>query len=126
MNEELLARFIVQSNHVRGDQTVRPQAFMPHPERLDMSMTKHDGRNESNVWRIGGDIARARIPSKTLYGRADIKTTDIPNSLSVQPAPVAENQDHMNIIGWPKDKSAQISLAQQIALRAGFIPKLSS
>ena len=39
-DDELLARFIVNSNEVRADGTVRPQLFLPY-KRVELSVNRH-------------------------------------------------------------------------------------
>lgn len=72
-DDELLARFVLSSSHFRSkDQTVKPDAFMPHKDRLDLSLTRHLGLTASEIWQIGAEIANSRQPPCTLYGRGDI------------------------------------------------------
>jgi hypothetical protein len=122
-DDELLARFVLSSSHFRSkDQTIKPDAFMPHKVRLDLSLTRHLGLTALEIWEIGAGIANSRQPSCTLYGRGDIiarSFTDV--ALRIEPTPAPKN--HVNIIGWPADKAAQKSLAQQLAALAKYVPK---
>ena len=68
-NEELLARFITSSKWFRSNQTVRQDAFIPHPYP-DLSVTRHKSLSEPELWKIGQQISDAR--PATLYGRGDI------------------------------------------------------
>ena len=115
---ELLARFILQSSHIRQDHTVKPDAFIPHPYP-DLSVTRHLELSEAQIWAIAVEVARS-IP-KTLYGRADIRAHVFRSQgLEVIAAPVPKNPNHSNVIGWPAGKPAQKIVAQQIAASAGF------
>jgi hypothetical protein len=111
--DELLARFILYHRYFRKDNTVRADAFIPHPY-TDLSVTRHLELNEKQLRDIGISIA---APSeKVLQGRADILAkivTDL--SLSIKSAPLPDNPNHANIAGWPPEKSEQKSIAQQIA-----------
>lgn len=121
-DEELLARFIVYSGWVRSDSTVKSDAFIP-PLNLNLSVTRHLGLNETALWEIGNSVAAQR--TLTLHGRADVLSAVIMQlSLSIDPAPTLENPNHANITGWPKEKSAQKSLAQQIAAKAQFVSNI--
>lgn len=120
-NEELLARFIVFSRWIRSNQTVKPDAFMP-PSTLDLSVTRHKELSIQNLWQIGQQVADAR--PATLYGRADVTATEIRRQkLEVEPRPVPENLNHASIIGWPADKPAQKSFAQELAAVARYVAK---
>ncbi|MEK6749543.1 MAG: hypothetical protein AABY83_10100 [Pseudomonadota bacterium] len=115
--EEKLARYVFQSNHLRQDGTVKPDAFVPHP-KANLSVTRHIGLNEGQLRDIGIHIAVQR--QKRLLGRSDINASAfLSQGLRVLSAPVAGNPNHANVEDWPTDKAAQKSIAQQIALIAG-------
>ena len=121
---EWLARFILFSRWIRGsDQTgsVRPEAFIPHPYP-DLSVTRHKNLSQQELWRIGQNVADARPAA--LYGRADLHAARVRrHALEVEAKPIADNPNHASIVGWPAEKSAQKSLAQQLAATARYFPK---
>lgn len=121
-NDEWLARFILFGRWIRvPDQTVKPDAFIPHPYP-DLSVTRHKNLSEHELWRIGQGVADAR-PAK-LHGRADIQVTEVRRqALNVESKPVANNPNHANVTGWPVEKSAQKSIAQQLAAAARYVRK---
>jgi hypothetical protein len=121
-DDEWLARFILFSKWIRpSDHTVRPEAFIPHPYP-DLSVTRHKDLSERELWQIGEGVANAR-PAK-LYGRTDIQVTELQRqALTVESKPVANNPNHANVIGWPVEKSAQKSIAQQLVAGRPFISK---
>lgn len=124
-SDEQLARFILFSRWIRSSdpvKTVKPDAFIPYPYP-DLSVTRHKNLSEKGLWRIGQNIAAAR--PATLYGRADIRAAKVrEQSLDVEPKPVPDNLNHANVVGWPADKSAQKIIAQELAAKAKFVPKL--
>ena len=69
-DNELLARFVLFSNWIRYDKTVRPDAFIPYPNPY-LSVTRHRELSEADLWKIGQSVADKR--SHNLYGRADIQ-----------------------------------------------------
>lgn len=116
-DDEWLARFILFGRWLRSDQTVRPDAFIPHPWP-DLSVAHHLGLDEEELWQIGQNVADQR--TLPLYGRADIRARSIRKyRLDIQPTP--EPINHANITGWPKEKPAQKIIAQEIAAAATFI-----
>jgi len=116
--DEQLARFILFSKWFRSDATVRPEAFMPHPH-VDLSVTRHQSLSEHEIWAIAQGVAGVR--GVTLYGRADICAADVlRQSLNVKSAPVQNNPNHANIIGWPEQKPAQKIIALQLAAVAKY------
>lgn len=116
-DDEWLARFIMFARWLRADRTVRPDAFIPHPWP-DLSVTRHLGLDEDELWRIGQNAADQR--TLPLHGRADIRARAIrKRRLDIHPTP--EPRNHANITGWPKDKPAQKIIAQEIAATATFI-----
>ena len=110
--DELLARFILYSRYIRQDNTVRPDAFIPHPYP-NLSVTRRLELNDEQLRDIG--ILIAAQSEKALHGRADIVAKIITDlSLSIELVPLTYNPNHANITGWPPEKSAQKSIAQQI------------
>ncbi len=84
--DELLARFIVNSNEVRADGTVRPQLFLPY-KRVELSVNRHRDATLDETWAIGRHIAEQR--GKTLLGRADIHASACRiTPLDVVPRPI--------------------------------------
>ncbi len=117
-NAEVLARFVVSRRWVRQDNTVKSDAFIPYPYP-DLSVTRHIGLSEDELWVVGQGVAAGR--SLSLHGRADTHTSIIKGQgLSVHPAPLAENANHANVKGWPKDKSEQKIKALEIAKTAVY------
>jgi len=116
-DDEVLARFITQRNHIRGDNSLKPNAFIPHPWP-NLSVTRHIGLTEAELWKIGQEVANAR--PATLYGRADV-TVDAITSQSLNIVPTATPRNHANVTGWPPDKPSQKIIAQEIAAVASFV-----
>ena len=121
--EENLARYVLYNRHIRkADNTVKADAFIPHPY-VDLSVTRHSGLDESNIWAIGADVAQKQ--GKTLYGRADIQTSEINKAaLEVISDPDEGNPNHANVIGWPTEKAAQKNIALEIASKSTYLPAI--
>ena len=116
--DELLARFVLHRNRVRADLTVKPDAFIPHPQP-GLSMTRHRGISEQEIWELGQSLAR--FQSRELYGRADVVAGEITrHRLSI--VPTHEPKNHVNVVGWP-EKAAQKIIAQEIAARARYLQR---
>jgi hypothetical protein len=116
--DEWMARFILFRHWIRkSDPPVRPDAFIPHPYP-GLSVTRHIDLSETELWRIGQEIADKR--PATLYGRADLQAISvIKKCLRIVPTP--EPKNHADITGWPADKPSQKIIAQEIAAEARFI-----
>lgn len=116
-DDERLARYILYRRHIRRDDSVRPEAFMPHPH-VDLSVTRHLGLNESQIWKIGQRVADQR--GKPLFGRADVVSMGFTqHRLKVVGDPIPDNPNHANVSNWPSEKSQQKILALEIAKAAG-------
>ena len=113
-DDELLARFIVGSNEMRADGTVRPQLFLPY-KRVELSVNRHRDATLDETWAIGQQVARQR--GKTLLGRADIRANACRIApLDVVPSPILpHNPNHADIIGYPARKDEQLSIAEKLA-----------
>src|SRR5262249_7096655 len=97
--DELLARYVFSGRHLRGDGTVRPDAFMP-PQDLEMSVTRHLSATDAEIWAIGYSVAKQR--SKSLFGRADVNVSACHrNKLRVIKHELFENPNHAHIVDWP-------------------------
>ncbi|MDR5729830.1 MAG: hypothetical protein RB191_20650 [Terriglobia bacterium] len=116
---EQLARFVFYKGWIRSsDSTIRPDAFIPHPHH-DLSVTRHNDLSGQQLWDIGRNIAISR--QKPLLGRADVSAATVRcQSLEIAPDPVHDNPNHAIISGWPADKAAQKSIAQQLAEASTF------
>jgi len=120
--EELLSRYILQKSHIRQDNTLRADPFIPHPY-ADLSVTRHLKLGERDLWEIGEKIARQI--GKFLYGRAEsLAKTYNEKGLTVRAAPVLGNPNHANITGWPAEKPAQKIIALELAATSRYIPKV--
>lgn len=118
--DENLARFILQGSHIRKiDNTVKPEAFVPHPY-ADLSVTRHLSLTPAEVWSVGEDISRQT--GKSLHGRADTQAnTYINQTLNVLPDPVPNNSNHAIVLGWPTDKPLQKMIAMEIAAKSVLV-----
>jgi len=114
---ETLARFVFQSNRIRKDNSVKPEAFMPN-NNLETSVTIKSRLEEKGLWEIGKAIAN----QQTLYGHASVRAVDVRNNsaLDVVFKPAPGNPYHANIIGWPQEKEKRKSIAQVLADAATF------
>lgn len=122
-DDELLARFIVNSNEFRSDNTVKPKLFLPY-SRVELSVNRHRECTEDEIWKVGVYVAAAR--RCTFYGRSDIaaKACKIP-PLKVVAKPIKDepdqpaNPNHADITDYPATKAEQMSLATKLAAAAG-------
>jgi hypothetical protein len=119
-DDEWLARFIVHKSCIRSDDTVKPIAFIPY-KWVEMSVTRHLGLLESEVWEAGEMVAQKR--NTALVGRADNLAVTYRNcGLSVVATPQADNPNHADVIDWPAEKDAQMMLALVIAESTRYTP----
>ena len=119
-SDEILARYVTSSRwfHQR-DLTVKQDAFIPPDSEL--SVTRHVNFSDGDIWAIGRKIAAGA--SRTLHGRADVKTFYVINQhLRVEASPVPDNPNHANIVNWPSNKDARKMCALEIAKASRFIP----
>lgn len=121
-DREVLARFVVSRKWVRHDGTVKQDAFMP-PRNLELSVSRHAGRTEVELWARGAAVAAAS--ERAFVGRADLAAGAV---RAVEPlvavgAPLPEDPGHAHIVGWPPmaQKPAQKILAARLAAAAQFV-----
>lgn len=119
--DETLARYVLFSSHVRNDQSLKPDAFMP-PRDRQLSVTRHLLATDAELWKMGDAVAAVR--RLTLYGRGDVGVAVcLALKLSVAAAPIAGNPNHAHVFDWPADKAAQKIIAQEIAATAVYVGK---
>src|SRR3990170_1342923 len=120
---EPVARFIVNSGHLNKSRTkIKRHAFEPAPATRTTSVFRIHSLDEPEVWAIG----RAHVADpqgKKLHGRADLAIEAV-TSLGLAVVPTDPPPRHAEISGWPLEKSAVMSLAQELASRASL--KLNS
>lgn len=110
-NTELLARFIVSSKWYRADQTIKPEAFLPHPEGK-LSVTRHSGITKTELWQIGREVALSR--QANLHGRTDLLAGDC-RKQGLHVVPDEPPKNHVHVENWPSEKSAQKMIALELA-----------
>lgn len=112
-DNELLARFIVNSNEKRTDGMVSPKLFLPY-KRVELSVNRHREATLEETWQAGVEVAAAR--NKSLYGLANIRASRCRiQTLDVVPAPILPgNPNHANITGYPAAKEDQ-AIANELA-----------
>lgn len=123
-DQEWLARYVFSKRHVRGDGTVKPDAFIPY-NHVELSVTRHLQWSEEEIWAAGEKVASKR--SKLLQGRADIQAdTFLKHRLRVEPAPLPDNSNHANVLGWPPEKQDQKAIALEVVKQAQYRTKPQS
>ena len=126
-DDERLARFVLTARHIpKTGGGVKAEAVLPF-KWVELSVSRHRDLTESELWELGQEVARKRSETERrevpLVGRADfLARTARQQNLDVKPDEPPRN--HANVIGWPAEKSAQMSRAQEIAAQSVFIAHL--
>ena len=119
-DDEMLARFVLKKEWLRKvDGTIKQDAFIP-PKDLQLSVTRHAGISTGQLIETGKTVAAET--SLEFLGRADFKARAVvKNALKAVAWPLAKNQNHAHVIGWPADKEARKTIAQELAAAAKFV-----
>lgn len=119
--DEILARFVLKPEWIRKiDNTIKQDAFIP-PKDLQLSVTRHTGISAEQLIETGKSVAAET--ALQFLGRADIDVqTVVKNALKAVTWPLEHNPNHAHVIGWPADKEARKTIAQELAAAAKFIP----
>jgi hypothetical protein len=126
-SDEKLARFILSKRHIRSsDDTIKPDAFVPHPHN-ELSVTRHRDATVKEIWDV--DKAITEVQQRTLHGRRDtVAAAFLERGLGLQADPIIghsnlpDNPNHANVTGWPKnDKGRQRLLALEVAAQAKLV-----
>jgi hypothetical protein len=114
---EPLSRFLTQSRQFAGDR-VKPRAFLPAPDGITSSFRTR-GLAEEGIWALG-ELRVASAQDGRLYGRGDLPV----RSVTATGLRVDADDDpprHAGIVGWPEDKDARTSRAQELAAAATLV-----
>jgi hypothetical protein len=118
---ESLARYLTSSKHYGTKmQVVKPAAFLPQPPDYCLSVFRIDGLTTEQVCQIGQEKVINKRPERTLHGFANIVAQAfLDANLAIDP----DNNPprHASVVGWPKDKPQQISIAQELAASAMLV-----
>lgn len=112
--KEKITRYIFSKKHFRSsNRTVKYNVFMPLNGETSVFLIS--GLSENEIWKLRDREATRTRPS--LKGRADILALFVLQQdlkVNVDNNPIG----HANIIGWPEEKSKQMSIAQELAADA--------
>ena len=120
-DDEMLARFVLKKEWIRKvDNTIKQDAFVP-PKDLQLSVTRHVGISTERLIEAGKSVAAET--ALQFLGRADIEVQTVSkNALKAVAWPLPNNQNHAHVIGWPADKEARKTIAQELAAASIFVP----
>ena len=97
----------------------KPGAFLPPETDLQMSASWIDGLQDLEIWRIGDDAGRERMPPVLARARADVEVSVIVEvRLTIAPDPIPQNPRHVNVCGWPLEKDKRMSIAQELCAKS--------
>jgi len=118
--DEIITRFILSTSHFsRLNSRVKHRAFEPSAQDNSTSVFRISALTDKGVWSLGQQYV-AYPSRRTLYARADLAAhTVLAVGLHVQPDEPPPR--HANIIGWPPEKHARMSIAQQLAAEASLV-----
>ena len=112
-DNELLARFVLYSNEIRADGTVKPKLFLPY-SLIELSVNRHREATDDETWQAGRDVSFQR--SRTLYGLANIRASNCRfESVEVAARPILGNPNHADVVGYPERKEDQMAIATKLA-----------
>jgi hypothetical protein len=121
---EFLARVILTERYVRKDLKTgvrfpKPEAFLPF-KMVELSVIRHRELVEGELWEICLDVATKR--ARPLVGRGDsLAFAARAQKLDVVPSEGPDDpRNHADVVGWPPEKAAKMSLALEIAAGASF------
>ncbi len=109
---EDLARFITQSNHLKGNEA-KPAVFLPSPKSRETSVSRHGREPAESLWQLGLSAAGER----TLYGAAIFKAATA-RKLSLEVTADEPPPRHAVLRGWQwveEDPEMQKAKQKEIA-----------
>lgn len=115
--EELTTRFLLQRSHFSAERVrVKPRTFEPARRDHKTSIFRIQALSERRIWALGQKFV-GDLHEKDVLARADISVAQIASAgLTVEAAEPPPR--HANIAGWPTEKDAWKSQAQELAALA--------
>jgi len=125
--DDLLARFLFFQKYFKQTQNrATPEAFMPPPKDLQLSVSLITDLLADAIWDLGKGVL-AQHPQPQLYGRADINVAAV-HGQKLKAFRDDDPPRHVNVVGWPsysEGKDLIKSMAQELA-RASSLTLLST
>jgi hypothetical protein len=98
-----LARYAVQSNHLKKSGVINHRLFRPNRERK-VSVFRIEDKTHQEKIKEGKRVVREHKDATTLYGWAEIATNEVHDvGLKVLDDDIPPG--HSSIIGWPEDEA---------------------
>jgi hypothetical protein len=114
---EGLARFVFQSNHIRGDRSIKHNAFLPDL-RGETSVHRVDGLSHDEICDAGRAVAAESNRKEPKGWGSFLSGVAYDEGLTVRPDPPPER--HAVLVGWPPDEDPRrLDIANELAARAG-------
>lgn len=107
---EILSRYIFTEKYLRGDNSVKWQAFKP--KNYETSVYRTSDLSETDMWDIGRGVES--MSGRSLKGRADILTSSVLD-VSLNVIESIPPPRHANIVGWPQDYAEMKQLALELS-----------
>lgn len=118
-NINIYARFIKDSNHYSATNgRVKTRAFQPHNDHC-VSVFNIDSLLENAIWALGNKYVGQPL-NKRILARADITNNDVV-AVGLHIDRDDKPPRHANIKGWPEEKDAWKSKAQEVAALSTLI-----
>jgi hypothetical protein len=122
-DEESTSRFILDKRHFNiSEQRVKAKALEPGPLDHCTSVFRTIGLDEPSIWQLG-DTHVATPRKKVILARADLTVAQI-RSVGLEVEPDNDPARHALIRGWPSEKPAWRSRAQELAAIASLRAKM--
>ena len=111
--DEPISRYLRQSGHFSASNArVKPRAYHPAPADHKVSVFRVQGLTEVEIWLLGDASVTGGLEARADLSVAQVCETGL-HLESAEP-PIR----HADIVGWPVEKDAWMSKAQELAAKA--------
>lgn len=116
---EGLSRFLTSKRSFnREHNVVKPQAFRP-PKDLRLSVFRTEGLAAKKVWALARRCV-TQMSGREVLGAAELDVVSVRALPPLSVNPDNNPPRHAEIIDWPPDKDARLSLSQKLAKAASL------
>jgi hypothetical protein len=118
----VLGRFVDDKKNISSTGRVKRRVFDPPKSNLRLSVYQLDDLTDAEIWLIADRFVGA-IKGRLIIGRAELVEARLaPLGLRAESDPHPHPR-HMNIVGWPDEKDARMSVALELAEQSKYIAR---
>lgn len=113
--QEMTSRFLIDGQVRTESKEVKHSAFIP-PKSLRLSIFRSSNLSEQEIWTLAAEkVEPSRGP---VIGRGELTVSAIAEEKLQVASDEDPNSRHADVVGWPVDRDARVTVAKVLAAKA--------